>query len=865
MSIIKELFDLFKNIVDADNNDKNKFKLIITKFIGKCYDNTDYIIKLIKPNRRKIEVSGQKIIIEGVEYDNNSTNITYDKLFEYDYNDYQLINNNYVKFVLLIEKIRNIFLNEDFKNFINYDIDTQKNFRENSKNIIINTNDLISKKIRENDKNYFKQVNNRILKRAINNVEDLTSNERKYILTLNSIKFSEEIDDYIKRINELIKNIDREYKKLFDKIYNKDDNQLLNGNDIFTKNFFINFSKNFINNFIKYIKKQIANDIKENEDIKILFDFFKKTDKDFEFPPLEEIIEDLDKKYADFKEKKATLKKNQILKYSYLFDTNDGEWRNDSKIDNEIKQLKKDYDDLLLKYQPDKIDVNKEYTDLYNYSEKIKEIKEKLNKKEKIQKKELEFIKHFDEYIQAIEDESQHSSEPEFQQQIKLIKEAFSEIKINGKNIKEHVDDEENDGRITNDVISDEEKERNKENVYFEDYISFFKIALKLFTYGGILLAFIGLFLSFVGILILLYDMIVNTFKLFVNSGNSTRNLSLDYISKSIIKCTKNDYSNDRFLILTEQKQNCSIFNLGAYTLYILIFYVIIYFILVFYSNQMSYTFIGSIYDIDEKFIYLFMIGLLIVYSFIHINIFKFVFKPYVYIPYKSIDDEGKNIDEMIDKYILVKTPDNNIVKFNDFFDLLYDASKIDELSEYFLSQIRNEDTEGCLQQKIIIYNLYEYLRQYVYFDDIFKNNFKLYCSNDKDNKPLDDIDEPIRFISMLNNDEVRIISNYHEELDFVNKLEDKNIEFYNKLNTQVSNKIRDINKKIITHNKTTLPFFITIIYLFIIFIFNLIVIYFVVKMILSDKTDAYHIYIKTVSKYMDEYIYKIIINYFFK
>ena len=111
MSIIKELFDLFKNIVDADNNDKNKFKLIITKFIGKCYDNTDYIIKLIKPNRRKIEVSGQKIIIEGVEYDNNSTNITYDKLFEYDYNDYQQINNNYVKFVLLIEKIRNIFLN----------------------------------------------------------------------------------------------------------------------------------------------------------------------------------------------------------------------------------------------------------------------------------------------------------------------------------------------------------------------------------------------------------------------------------------------------------------------------------------------------------------------------------------------------------------------------------------------------------------------------------------------------------------------------------------------------------------------------------------------------------------------------------
>ena len=381
-----------------------------------------------------------------------------------------------------------------------------------------------------------------------------------------------------------------------------------------------------------------------------------------------------------------------------------------------------------------------------------------------------------------------------------------------------------------------------------------------MFTYGGILFAFIVLFISFLGLLILIYDIIINTIKLFVNSANSTNNLSLDYIAKSIIRCNKDNYDNDRFYILTEQKQNLSIFNIGAYTVYLLIIYFLLYLILLIYSSLMKYNFVGSINDIDNNFVFLLMIIFLSVYSFIHLLVFKYFFKPYVYIPYKTINDEEIEIDKMIASYIIIKTDTGQIVKFNDFFDLLYDSSKIEELSDYFLKEIKNMNNDGCLEQKIIIYNLYEYLRQYVNFDDNFKYNFKQYCSNDENNKPKYENGSSITFISMLKNDEIKIISNYHEELNFINKLDD-NIEFYNKLNTEVSKKIKNINKKIITHNKTTLPFFITIVYMILIFLLNFFIVYLIIQQIIEDKYDAYHEYIKKASKFINKNIYQIILK----
>ena len=87
------------------------------------------------------------------------------------------------------------------------------------------------------------------------------------------------------------------------------------------------------------------------------------------------------------------------------------------------------------------------------------------------------------------------------------------------------------------------------------------------------------------------------------------------------------------------------------------------------------------------------------------------------------------------------------------------------------------------------------------------------------------------------------------------------NIEFYNKLNTEVSKKIKNINKKIITHNKTTLPFFITIVYMILIFLLNFFIVYIIIQQILEDKYDAYHEYIKKASNFININIYQTILK----
>jgi hypothetical protein len=848
-SYIRDLFDIFNDI--NKEVDKSKLELLIAKFIGLSFDNIKEIKNIFIKNKERDPLINDKLLINGIEYNNKNQDelIDLDELFKNDYSNIrETTDNNLIKFAVLIERINDILSNGNIKEYINYNQNSFKEFNNEIDKQFDITNAQILRQVKEiynveqKDKKY---------------KDELTTLYISQIFNSNRDKFEEQINEFIRRIDGLIKKYNDKYDELLDKIKINPDSNLIKNNKYFTEKTVKDFLNNDFNKFIKNIKLYIKKKLNSNEFIKKLYNDFKK---EFKYPELKEVIEDLEKKYKDFRENVYENKEfndtKKLLKYDELFNTKNGEWINDSKRDENIRKYKKRYDELLSKLKPEKIEVNEKYNELYNFSEKIKEIKVKLEKKEKLQETEVSFVKNFDKYIEIIKNNPEYNSDEDFKQQIRNVEEAFRSI-----NIKDRVEKEIENKRVIKDVISKEEKEFDKETYYFEDYIQFFKIALKIFTYGGILFAFIVLFISILGLLILLYDIIYNTIKLLINSANSTNNLSLDYISKSIIKCNKNNYDNDRFLILTEQKQNLSIFNLGAYTLYILITYFIAYIMLVFYTNQMRFKFVGSLYDIDINFVYLFMIVFLLIYSFIHLIIFKLIFKPYVYIPYKTIDNEEIEIDKMISNYINVKTNDNKIIRFDDFFELLYDASKIDDLSEYFLKQIKNEDDEGCLEQKIIIYNLYEYLRQYVNFDEDFKWNFKHYCSTDENNKPIYENGGTITFISMLKNDEVKIISNYHEELDFINKLEDDNIEFYNKLNKEVSNKIKNINKKIITHNKTTLPFFITIIYMILIFLLNLIAVYFIIKMVLNDKTDAYHEYIKLASTYLDDYVYKIILK----
>ena len=60
----------------------------------------------------------------------------------------------------------------------------------------------------------------------------------------------------------------------------------------------------------------------------------------------------------------------------------------------------------------------------------------------------------------------------------------------------------------------------------------------------------------------------------------------------------------------------------------------------------------------------------------------------------------------------------DNILQDNHFFDMLYDSSRIDDLNEYFKKNIIAKDPDNCLEQKIIIYNLYCYFKDYINFDD---------------------------------------------------------------------------------------------------------------------------------------------------
>ena len=162
------------------------------------------------------------------------------------------------------------------------------------------------------------------------------------------------------------------------------------------------------------------------------------------------------------------------------------------------------------------------------------------------------------------------------------------------------------------------------------------------------------LLLSFCSILILIYDTINYIISLFVNP-NLTKALSIDYISKNIIRCTKKDYKDDRYLILTGQKQNILLFNLSAYTVYLLIFFFLFYVAHVFYANAFRKFLEGNLQDLDKEGTLLTIFFILLVFGIFNLGVYLLIFKPYVYVPYKQIDNKEKEIDRKLAKYILIK------------------------------------------------------------------------------------------------------------------------------------------------------------------------------------------------------------------
>lgn len=822
--IFNKLYEIYKNIINE--KDILKKKAYISNFIAEFINSKEAIIKKLSNNN---ENPLNEEIIEKLK-DNNDI----DKFFDFEINETLNFDNEKYKFVKLVNDIYKIINKDYFDKFIRKDKTSLTEINRKIDKYISNTIQNIKKKIQE-----------------ISGKKEITDIQYQKIFNENREAFKEEINYLIDSLKKEIANDVKEYDDTLNEFVNKN-NPFKTFMDNFDLKSIDKYLNSFYNKFVKNLKLSLKEKLYKDNDIKRLLEFFNKTDDDIFIPELKEYDEDFITKYENV-EKELKKDKPNLKIFEGLFNTKYGDWIIDVKSYPVVKKLKELYDKNVLEQKPEQFQVKPEFKQLSNFIEKIKDIKRKLDKKEKLQETEITFIENFDDYIKVIESNPQFSSNEEFQSQIKNVKDFIKNLTIGSKSIKEKVKEEIKDKR----VIKDEIKKKDEDSIYLDDYIQLFKIAIKFFAYGGIIFVLIILFISFIGIIILLYDLIINIITIFVNLTNSTKNNSIDYMTKSIIRCSKDNYSNDRFLILTEQKQNLTIFNLGAYTIYLLIIYFIVFFILMFYANRMKYKFVGTIYDIDPNFIYLFMIGILLIYSVIHLFLFKMIFKPFVYIPYHTIQKEETGIDEIIAKMILIKNDDNKNLRNDDFFKLLYDASKIEELSDMFLEEIKSKDVAKCLKQKIIIYNLYEYLRQYIDFDEQFQKNFKIYCIRDADNKPKYENGNTITFISMLNNNEVKIITNFHEELPFFNKLDDEYLEFYNQLNKDITENLRDINKKIITHNKTTLPFFLTILYICLIFLLNFVIVYIIIQIILKDKTDAYHKYIVYAINFLNEYIYE--------
>ncbi len=555
-----------------------------------------------------------------------------------------------------------------------------------------------------------------------------------------------------------------------------------------------------------------------------------------------------------------------LASYKNLFDSVKGRYLKDREeydTDPDFKGLidkgLKAYEKLLLQTSPEETTVTDKYEEIYNFYDGLKVAAEKYKKQERLNQGEYDMITNFDKRIIDFYTDTRYNKEKEYKEVLAKIKglhkELFPAEVI--KTLKEKKDE----------LVKDPSK------VYFSDYVPIFKLSLTMLVYLSIVMVLFILLLSIVALFKLIYDIIINIFSLFVNNDNSTRSLSLDYLSKTITRCTKSDFSDDRFYILTEQKQNLTIFNIGVYIVYLLLLYIFIYFILIIYSNVMDKTFVAEINEIDPTNLFLFLLAVIISYSVIHLVIYKYIFKTYVYIPYKELDEKERAIDEKIASYILIYSNaegagENNedILVDDEFFTILYDASRIDEMNEIFMQGVMTENKDNCLEQKIIIYNIYNYLREYMVFDVDTKEKFKEYCTTNVDNKPkFTDSEIKMTFVSMMNNDEIKMIRKYNEDLPYYSQIPDDKIEYFNKLNTNINEKIKQINLLILTNTNTMIPFFLTILYIVFIVILNIIIFYIISVIVLSKdpQETGFNEYIFKLLYYIKTQIYDRVIKYF--
>jgi len=129
------------------------------------------------------------------------------------------------------------------------------------------------------------------------------------------------------------------------------------------------------------------------------------------------------------------------------------------------------------------------------------------------------------------------------------------------------------------------------------------------------------------------------------------------------------------------------------------------------------------------------------------------------------------------------------------------------------------------------MYDLYMYFDEYVYMNDVVKEELRKYfkLSEEKSDKTL---------ISFLDSNERKLIKLYHEALPFYSQIPADKLGAFQKVNEKVAQIIGNVNKSIIKYTGTFFPFLICCIYIIGIFIFNAFCTYMIMSFIESTRDD---------------------------
>jgi hypothetical protein len=394
---------------------------------------------------------------------------------------------------------------------------------------------------------------------------------------------------------------------------------------------------------------------------------------------------------------------------------------------------------------------------------------------------------------------------------------------------------------------------KQKKQIDFINVAKFFKIILAIIAGLCIVMYFFVLGLSFFNLLKLIVNLIASIISLFYNKSTSYKE-TFSYKLKKILSCTKDNYENDILNILNEQTASLSVFNLTVYIIYILLIYIIIYIIynaLTWIPNADDFKFElnGNIFDIDDKNLTLLTIIMFIFgASFIHLLIYKLLFKSLAYAEYKKVDAYETSIDNEITK--IIKT--GNETFDNTYLLLLHDQSKRGIVNDKIKQEIDNLNsnnvTDNNLYSYLLIYDIYVYLENNTFFNNTRKVEVDKYIIDIMNgNKPDNS------FMSFLNANERKLLKPYHEELEYYKQIPTDKLEQYEIINENISKTITFINKNIISYTGTFNAFLFTCIYIIVIFIFNLIAFYLIANLVANSRESNtfYNWFVNIAQKYV--------------